>query len=257
MSSERTWLCSTVRMFGVFCRLHFTTVPCRKKRRFIILFLFVRSSSELLLERAFHSALGDCVLLLSFFQQSVVTQVSSVDTHFLILNTFCPFIGIFVYFLFLFYLVSSGGGTLTAISLFYSPHRKPRLPVCTRRFFLPLSLKAVWWIFNRLSVCFYGSLAMNFLPSAGANHLWRAVQNASFPPTSICLLICVSLWAREKGEKSLKWANLLNYLSCTVKKENNNKKYFWLFFFSSFKHMIGCLEDVSCKGNEDADAKAK
>lgn len=30
-----------------------------------------------------------------------------------------------------------------------------------------------------------------------------------------------------------------------------------IFCFSSFKHLIGGLEDVTSKGHEDADAKAK
>lgn len=31
----------------------------------------------------------------------------------------------------------------------------------------------------------------------------------------------------------------------------------FLYLYSSFKHLIGGLEDVSSKGHEDADAKAK
>lgn len=69
-------------------------------------------------------------------------------------------------------------------------------------------------------MCFYGSLPMIFfLPSAGTDHLRRAVQTASFPPTTIRLVICVSLWAWEKEKKekkSLNRRNLSTAFSCTA-----------------------------------------
>lgn len=67
------------------------------------------------------------------------------------------------------------------------------------------------------------------------------------------MCFAVGLGKGKKRKKKEKTA-----FSCTavVRRKKNNTKYFCLFF-SSFKHMIGCLEDVSCKSNEDADAKAK
>lgn len=124
--------------------------------------------------------------------------------------------------------------TPTAISLFYTSTSQLWLPVCTRCFFF-LSLKADWWIFNRLSVCFYGSLPHEFFsPSAGTDHLRRAVQTASFPPTRIRLVICVSLWEKEKKEKQTKNCFLL-YCCCKEKEKEKKKHKIFLPVFQLFQ----------------------
>lgn len=101
---------------------------------------------------------------------------------------------------------------------------------------------------------------MNSLPSAGADHLRRRTNR--FIPTNqnlfahMCFALGLGKGEKKKTEPDKCLNCFLLYCCSKEKKKKNNTKYFCLFF-SSFKHMIGCLEDVSCKGNEDADAKAK
>lgn len=108
-----------------------------------------------------------------------------------------------------------------------------------------LSLKAGWWIFNSYGQCFYDPLAVH------CAQITHGVQAAWFPTAKKQLIHNTE---DENWFITLAWKEKYTFSEQNTM-FNSFVTYRWCF--SSFKHLIGGLEDVSSKGHEDADAKAK